>query len=353
MSKRILVAPLDWGLGHTTRCIPIIEYLSALGHQVIFAGNERQLSYMSASSKKLQLIHLEGYDVRYARSKAGFMVGIFKQIPRLVNKIKEERAWLERAIKEYNIDVVISDNRYGLYNEQCHSIIMTHQLQPISGLGRIVDDMVRKTHYKYLSKFDACWVVDTKERKGLAGKMSQPKRVPNHVKYIGWLSQLASIDASDNHIAIVLSGPEPQRTLLSNKLWDQATKLTEKVVFVEGSEKAIDKYDIPDHITYYKRLTKEELGKVMRGASVVICRSGYSTIMDLVKLEKKAVLIPTPGQTEQEYLAKTLNKAGIFMAAKQRTLSLSKLLNEAKQFPFRNMSGGDDFVSYKAVLDKL
>ena len=354
MSKRILIAPLDWGLGHTTRCIPIIDHLSAMGHEVIFAGNDQQQSYITSSGKNLITIHLDGYDVRYAKSRAGFMFGIFKQVPRLLNRIKEEQDWLNSVVREHQIDVVISDNRYGLYHNNCHSIVMTHQLQPISGLGKIVDDMVRKTHYKYLSKFDTCWVVDSGEEYNLAGKMSQPKRIPDHVEYIGWLSQLEKKDEADEqHIAVILSGPEPQRTLLSNKLWQDVQKLNSKVVFVEGSEKAVEKDNIPEHITYHKRLAKQELNDVMQHASIIICRSGYSTVMDLVKLGKKAILIPTPGQTEQEYLAKTLHKAGVFMTAKQKNSGLEKLLEKAKEFPFRKMLVQDDFDRYKITLDSL
>lgn len=354
MSKRILIAPLDWGLGHTTRCMPIIEHLTALGHEVIFAGNEHQQSYMSSSGKNLKTLHLDGYDVRYARSRAGFMFGIFKQIPRLVKRIKEEQEWLAEMVEQHAIDVVISDNRYGLYNKRCHNIIMTHQLQPISGLGKIVDDMVRKAHYKYLSNFDACWVVDKEEKYNLAGKMSRPKRIPNHAAYIGWLSQLEQSGvAKEEYIAIILSGPEPQRTLLSNKLWEDAVRLDRQVVFVEGSDKAVDKDNIPEHITYHKRITKQELNDVMQHASIIVSRSGYSTVMDLIKLGKKAILIPTPGQTEQEYLAKTLHKAVVFMAAKQKNLDLQKLIKKSADFPFRRMQAQNDFEVYKEVLRSL
>ncbi|OSZ82727.1 hypothetical protein CAP35_05545 [Chitinophagaceae bacterium IBVUCB1] len=270
----------------------------------------------------------------------------------MLKTIKTEHEWLLRAASEYQFDGIISDNRYGMYHPNIPSIIMTHQVVAQSGLGDMVDALLRGIHYQRLQRFGACWVVDVQGVPNLAGKLAHPDVLPDNAKYIGLLSQIEHAATSEKHLLVLLSGPEPQRTMLADKLWEQVQGYDGKVVFVEGSEQVTYKGLIPAHITYHKRITKEVLTPLIADASLVICRSGYSTLMDLTVLGKKAILIPTPGQTEQEFLGKHLHKEGMYYCAAQKNFSLHQALKDVKNFPFHQPTMQNPHGLYKAVVDE-
>lgn len=352
-AKRILLSPLDWGLGHTSRCIPIIQYLQSLGHAVIVAGNEWQRRFIERSCPAIETIHLDGYNVSYSRSAPGFMFSIFRQIPRLLKTMRKENDWLIEHAAKLQFDGIISDNRYGMFHKRIPSVIMTHQLMAKTGTGKVADEMLRRLHYKYLERFNKCWVVDVAGQPNLSGKLAHPKTMPDNAGYIGLLSQFekGTTTIDGDHLLVLLSGPEPQRSLLSDKLWQQVKQHNGKVIFVEGSNNTAPRMDIPAHVEYHRQLTKTELQPLLEQAGLVICRSGYSTLMDLVTLNKKAIIIPTPGQTEQVYLAKHLHKEGIFLAASQRNFNLARAIASSKLFPFKQLALQGSFNNYKAVLD--
>jgi uncharacterized protein (TIGR00661 family) len=322
-AKRILIAPLDWGLGHTTRCIPIIHQLQGMGHTVVFAGNETQQSFIRQSFPQIDSRLLEGYRVMY--SKRALMLTLLLQLPRLLNTIRREHLWLKSFVAYEKIDGIISDNRYGLWHAQKPSIILTHQPGILTGLISWTDTVVRKIHYQFLARFSEVWIPDQPDETSLAGKLSHPPELPERRCYIGWLSQFSKGDrnASNKHVLILLSGPEPQRSILADKLWQQAKNLQQPIVFVEGKQGAL-RNDIPPHIRHIALADAQTLQPLLVAASLVICRSGYSTLMDLAMFGKPAILIPTPGQTEQEYLAKALAQAGIFYTAAQEEFALSE-----------------------------
>jgi UDP:flavonoid glycosyltransferase YjiC (YdhE family) len=353
--KQILIAPLDWGLGHTTRCIPLMRHLRASGHSVTLAGNENQRSFIEETFPGIETIHLEGYNVSYGSTAGGFMFSIFKQIPGLLKAIRLEHDWLARITKTRHFDGIISDNRYGLFHSTIPSVFITHQLQVRTGMGDATDGILRNLHYRYINRFRQCWVADLPEAPGLGGSLSHPNVLPARTEYLGLLSQFTPVDdrkANDaKHLLILLSGPEPQRTLLSGFLWDQVKDHEGKVVFVEGSGKAAAPPDIPPQISYYKQLTAGELTPLLQQAEMVICRSGYSTLMDLVAFGKKAILIPTPGQTEQEYLAKKLKAEGRFLSTTQKSFDLQDVLKQAMSFPFKAFNGALDFTKHQEVMD--
>ncbi len=301
--KTVLIAPLDWGLGHTTRCVPIIRAIAALGHQVLFAGNERQQAFIRLIFPDIRMFMLEGYAVRYSRR--ALLLTLLWQIPRLLGVIRREHNWLRRLATAEKIDGVISDNRYGLWHPHIPSVIITHQPGVQTGLGQLSDALARKMHYHFLRRFKAVWIPDAPGRPGLAGSLSHQPILPRNTAYMGWLSQFRkrpAYEGKSKHILILLSGPEPQRRVLADALWHQAQTVQEQIVFVEGRADAT-RGKIPPHIRYIPLAGGEALQVLLEAAEMVVCRSGYSTLMDLALLCKKAVLIPTPGQTEQEYLA--------------------------------------------------
>lgn len=352
-AKHILIAPLDWGSGHTTRCIPLIRHLRHCGHNVTFAGNSMQETLIRKSFPDIRAVRLEGYNVTYSRHGSGFMPRLMSQVPGLIKTVRSEHRWLKDYVKQHPVDGIISDNRYGLYHDTVPSVIITHQLSLKTGFGRFADGAFRQLHYQFLEKFDRCWVPDVAGKPNLAGSLSHPGKLPGDTQYIGWLSQMSHPAPSSpgEHLLILLSGPEPQRTILSDLLWQQAIKLEQKVVFVEGSTAAANHSSIPEHITYYQLAGAKELQPLVEQASIVICRSGYSTLMDLVLLNKKALLIPTPGQTEQVYLAAHLREQGIFMSGKQSSFHLANGLEEASRFPFHPLIQAGAHRQFVPVLD--
>jgi Glycosyltransferase family 28 C-terminal domain len=352
-SQRILVAPLDWGLGHTTRLIPIIRHLYSSNNYILFAGNESQRSFILQVFPDMPTIHLDGYDVRYSRSRSSFMAGIALQIPRLLQVIRRENHWLQQVVASHHIDVVISDNRYGLYHPNISSVILTHQLRVQSGLGSLVDGVLQRLHYRFLQRFSDCWVVDLPEAPGIAGSLSHPSLLPNTYSYLGLLSQMSDSQpiTYNSHLLILLSGPEPQRTILSQLLWQQAIQLSQPIVFVEGTENVSAPTAIPPHITYHKRLAQGDLQPLLNSAHTVICRSGYSSVMDILALGKKSILIPTPGQTEQEYLAQHLHYIGACYTSSQLGFQLSQALSAAASFPYSFTVSPADFHLHKQVID--
>jgi predicted glycosyltransferase len=226
----------------------------------------------------------------------------------------------------------------------------------LSGLGSIPDQVVQQLHYKYLERFGAVWVPDAAGQNNLAGKLSHPVKLPAGTHYIGLLSRFDLKDLrkdpdAENPLVIMLSGPEPQRSNLSAILWQQAATHTGTVIFIEGSENASHPATPMPHITRYCRLTEQQLAPILMNAGMIICRSGYSTIMDLTALGKKAILIPTPGQTEQLYLAEHLHGQGIFYTATQSGFDLEFALKEAETFPFNALALQDQYTAHKSVVD--
>lgn len=326
-----------------------MKYIRGRGHQVVFAGNESQRQYVQHAFPEITTTHLDGYNVRYSKSSKGFMWALAKQLPGIIKMVKRENNWLDRIIDEYGIDAVISDNRYGLYNDRVPSAVMTHQLQPISGLGDAADKQVRKLHYKFLERFNECWVVDGAAN--IAGKLSNPAKLPAKTQYLGLLSQLEPVSSNEKgYLLVLLSGPEPQRSILAKRIWEQVVNLDKKVVFIGGSKEGFQPQERLAHVTYHDRLNKEKLQQYLSGADMVICRSGYSTVMDLLKLNKNAILIPTPGQTEQEYLAQQLLDRNMFLSCKQSDLHLINILAKAVVFPFKQDIETVDFNRYSEVV---
>jgi len=353
--KKILIAPLDWGLGHTTRCVPVMRYLQGLGLQPVFAGNDWQRRFIDKTFNNIETIHIDGYNVRYGERNSGFLYSILLQVPRIFRTIYAEHRWLMELTERESFAGIISDNRYGLYHPTIPSVIMTHQLEVQSGMGNTANKGLQRMHYRYLQRFGECWVPDVADSPNLSGKLGHPDKLPPNTYYIGLLSQLeaAADEEKDNSLVILLSGPEPQRSVLSALLWEQLYHYPGTIHFVEGSIDAETPKDIPEHIHHYKQLNRTELLPLLSKAGMVICRSGYSTLMDLLRLKQKAILIPTPGQTEQEYLGKHMMGLGIFYCQGQKNLELSKALARATHFSYLSSGIGDEgFQQHQEVIDR-
>ena len=228
-----------------------------------------------------------------------------------------------------------------------------------TGFGGLPDRAIQRLHYKMIGRFNNAWVVDIPGNGGLAGALSHPRLLPEKCRYIGLLSRFATDVVAPKRdtegiapLLMLLSGPEPQRSDLARILWRQALVHPGPIVFVEGTEMAVTPAIIPQHITYHKRLTHAALAPLLQGAEMVICRSGYSTLMDLATLGKKAILIPTPGQTEQQYLARYLHKEGKYYTAGQQGFNLTTAMADATQFPFLPSGLQSSYEIYKDIVEE-
>ena len=334
---RILIAPLDWGLGHATRCIPIIKELLNQNCEVYLAGDGAQKTLLETEFPSLPLLLLKGYHIYYSRKKWAMPLHIFFQVPKILSAIRQEKKWLRFAVNEYKFDVIISDNRYGLHSPKAHSIFITHQLL-IKSPVKWIEKIFQKRNYNYINQFDECWVPDNKNENNLSGELSHPSFMPAiPVKYIGWLSRMKvkAIEPQKNHLLIMLSGPEPQRSILENKIIDQIVTLAINATIVRGIPEHSSIIPSTNSIKFYNHLSTEELNTEMAKADLIIARSGYTTVMEIVSMKKKSILIPTPGQTEQEYLANYLFQKRIAYCCAQKYFSLKKILENVSDFSYQ------------------
>lgn len=334
----VLVSPLDWGLGHTTRCIPIIQELLQQGCSVIIACNSTQKILLSREFPGLTYLHLAGYNLKYGKKRWGTIVRIILQTPKILIRINNEKTWLNIFLKSQAVHCIISDNRFGFYNRKVPSIFITHQLYIKTGLGKVADYLVQWLNYRRINRFSACWVPDRKGTKTMAGRLSNPNRLPTlPVQYLGGLSRFTTCSAVTNPIQllVVLSGPEPQRSIFESLLLKQLEQQPGKTVLVRGLPGEGAPMQVKSNVTIYNHAPAGLLNELMCKADLVISRSGYTTVMDLLKLGKKSILVPTPGQAEQEYVATHLQKEQLAYTVSQTQFNLQKALAAAHAFPYQ------------------
>lgn len=325
-STNILVAVLNWGLGHATRCIPIINSLEAQGATVILASDGDALLLLQQQYPHLTSIELPAYAIHYKGNN--MFLNIAPQVPKILKAIHLERKKLQSIIKEYEITAIISDNRYGMYDKHITSIFITHQLN-IQIPNRLLEFIVGKCNHYFIQKFDYCWVPDRPQEPSLAGVLSHNTKLKN-LHYLGPLSRMPRLSKRTLKwdVIIVLSGPEPQRTYLEEKIIEQAGNLPYQFLVVAGKPERVEVKQLAKNIQWQSFMNTEALHSALSESKIVVARSGYSTVMDLVTMGcQKVLLIPTPGQSEQEYLAARLAEKRFFLTENQRTLNLSKAIN--------------------------
>ena len=319
--RRILISPLDWGLGHASRIIPLINKLIEQGDNVIIAGSGLSLNLLQKQFPLLKSVEIPSFKMKYSAGKSQVWA-VVKAFPKLIYYSFKEHKALKRIVEEEKITFIISDNRFGLYHKSVPSAYITHQLMIKLPRGwSFLEPMIAYFHRCIINKFTECWVPDfEKMSESLAGELSHPAKLPRNVKYIGTLSRFTS-SVSENYVGFaqlltpnlalaILSGAEPQRTMLENELLMSLQEdQHENIILVQGKVEAEQKVSKVGKVTVYNYMNTEELQEYILKADKIICRSGYSSIMDLHALGKlqNATLIPTPGQTEQEYLAEYIS----------------------------------------------
>jgi uncharacterized protein (TIGR00661 family) len=337
LKPNILIAPLDWGLGHATRCIPIIHALIRKNCNVLIACEGKTRSLLCQEFPQLRLIDLKGYRIQYSKNSWTLPFQIGKQIPKILSTIQYENERLDEIVKEHNVHGVISDNRYGFYHKSIPSVFITHQLRIKTPLGKLVDDSLQKLNYQYINRFLECWIPDNENKMNLAGELSHPQKRPSiPLKFIGPLSRFQKMNSAEKkEVLILLSGPEPQRTIFENLVIQQLNEHKGSVILIRGLPGDTSQLKLSSNISVHNHLLAEELNSKINEASVVISRCGYSTVMDLASMNKKSILVPTPGQTEQEYLAKHLMKNNLALCIPQKKFRLKNALELSSTFNYQ------------------
>lgn len=323
VSRNILVAPLNWGLGHATRCFPIIQQLEVHGFTPIIASDGMALELLQREFAHLIFFELPGYGITYPENGRNFRFKMLQALPKVIRAISAEKKMVEHLHLTYNFDGVISDNRFGVLLKDVPSIYVTHQIRVSSGSTTFLSSFF---HQKIIQKFTECWIPDFENAPNLSFALGHQHNSLKK-KYIGPLSRFTK-DVNQTftwEIIVVLSGPEPQRSLLQQLLFESLQEYDGRVLMVFGKIEVDQNIQQHRNVTIYNYMTSGELENAIQQSRLVICRSGYTSVMDLWTLQKQCFFIPTPGQFEQEYLAEMYQKNGIAPFCKQADFTLEQL----------------------------
>lgn len=352
----ILVCPMDWGLGHATRLVPVIERLLERKVNVIIGADNKPLEFLQGRFPQCESVKIPGYRPVYQR-RGSLTLKVIMDVPKMLLSARKAHRLLEKIIDDRNIDAVIADNRYELWSAHVPTIFMTHQFQIFThGVLRYARPVIRKMLYRFIVKHNEVWVPDFQEEPNLSGELSHVKKLPQKtVSYIGPLSRfqkLKNISPSEEKpdILCIMSGPEPQRSILENILVEQARKTNHKTIILSGKPGEISS-EKKDNVEIRTHSNDEDMAALILASQVVISRSGYSTIMDLAALGKNAILIPTTGQPEQEFLAGRFKQREQFYSASQKKFNLEWAMRKVVYYKGPNVK--NDYVVLDQRLDSL
>ena len=357
-----MVAPLDWGLGHATRCIPLIDHLLGRGVQVYLGGAGDSLKLLKEAYPQLPSLELPAYKVSYSHNSQQIRK-IGQQLPRLHRVIRQEHQTLKKWIKTHPLSGIISDNRYGCWHPKLPSVFLCHQLSPqLPRQLSLFQRALARLHLRFLAPFQEIWIPDYAGEASLSGKMSQTSKDLPFIKHLGPLSRFDGYVPPSDEISIevlsgkkpyllaVLSGPEPQRSLLEEMIRIQAQSLDKPCWIIQGKWES-SSVQAKGNCTLIPHMHQHDLYLALQEAEWVLSRSGYSSLMDFSALGlKKVILVPTPGQTEQEYLAHRMKQKNVAHIALQSRLNLREIFADpplAKGFETSHKS-----PSFMSIVDE-
>ncbi|OOB83350.1 glycosyltransferase [Flavobacterium columnare] len=352
-TKNILVAPLNWGLGHATRCIPIIRALLDHGMNPIIASDGEALELLKFEFPSLTFISIPSYKIKYAKKGRFFKWKLMQNSHTVLRAIFLERLATKKIIAVYNIQGIISDNRLGIYSKKIPCVYITHQLNVLTGNTTLITSWL---HQLVIKQYTSCWVPDFEGDRNLTGDLGHLKKPLTNVLYLGPISRFKNQKLNIQYdLMVVLSGPEPQRSLLEKKLILELKDYNGSVLFVKGNVDKEQKISNEGVFTFYNFMNSEQLEIAFNTSEYIICRSGYTTVMDLAYLGKKAFFIPTPGQYEQIYLAHKLSHEQTIPYCLQDEFSLKKLeqiVNFKGFIPFHNKINWKKYFEVFNLEDK-
>jgi len=348
---KVLVAALNWGLGHATRCIPVVKALEGLGCEVIVASDGESLLLLQQEFPELKSIALPPYSVKYSATLP-MAISIGLQLPKIAANIRSERRALRIAQVAEHFDLVISDSRFGCRIAGIVNVYMTHQVRiRFPGFFRMFEGLGAVAHWMVWKKFDWLWVIDRPGGQSLSGEMGH-SRDKAKTRYVGILSRFS--DVSENppkniDICFLVSGPQPHRSGFERAILDRQWPANKKYRLIRGLPRGAQVPAMPGNWTIDNHLPSARMREAMMSSKLIVCRSGYSTIMDLARLGLGAVLVPTPGQPEQEYLAAYMTRRMGWTSLSQRAFEKNGITLETLEaaLPFRER---DDAAMLQAAL---
>ena len=338
-SKKVLIAPLDWGLGHATRMVPIINHYLSTGWNVFLAGDGASGEWLKKRYPNLTFLKLPGYQMQYSK-KIPFVLQMIRSLPRIALSISRERRRIKALQRQFRFDLILSDNRYGVRVKDVKSYIFSHQINIRFAFAR---KQIFKIQKAFFRRFDGVLVPDFPTYPNLAGDLSALKKgqdVEVPLYYLGALSRFSQVHYVHGKprykYAAVISGPEPHKSLFVAQVIGAFSQIDDRtLVIVNGVVKPAT---LPDQIDYIISPSDDDFLKMIQSAEVLISRSGYTTLMDLLYLDLPAVLVPTPGQTEQEYLARYWSDQGWAQMIDQQDFELKKINAPSRKLPFGHSS---------------
>lgn len=352
---KILVAPLDWGLGHATRSIPLIRYFLEQGKQVAVATSGQALKLLQLEFSELEFFELPAYNIQYTNES--MVLNMLLQLPKVRTVIFKENRAVRQILKQFPADLIISDNRYGIYHNEIPSVFLGHQLAiQVPTKLKAFSGLLLKWHKKMLQPFNQIWVPDFENKPNLSGDLSHSLKFKSPIYFVGPLSRFkynGTVEL-DIPLLIIISGQEPKRTHFEKQIIEQLKGWESKVVLIRGlpdteSEISMDS----NNIEVYNHLKSSLMQSMIERSQNVICRSGYSSIMDLAALRKKVLFVPTAGQTEQEYLAKYLSDQGFSLSVEEKGLNLYTDIDELKLTSGLHMENNQMEVLLAHAIKKL
>jgi hypothetical protein len=330
--------------------MPVAAELLKLNHNVIFASGEEHLALIRSELQGCTCLSFPGFKPNYSRFLPPY-ISMLLRIPLLAYHIVIEHFRLKKIIKEYSIDIVISDNRFGLWNRKIKTAYVTHMpLIPFPGKMRFLEPAGKFLHRQIIRKYDLCFIPDLPGDRNISGRLSHGTGLPQNIRYIGILSRFTSLPDNDpvvqdfKYNTIILSGPEPQKGILKQKLISLLQDKTPVTIILEGKPGLSKVKRRVGNIILYTHLPANMMKSIISGSEGIISRSGYSTVMDLLSLKCRALLIPTPGQTEQEYLAEYLSEQGRFTSLNQNAIK------DGIFFSCKNSSDSEDLTGDSRML---
>ncbi|MDA3887011.1 MAG: glycosyltransferase [Candidatus Delongbacteria bacterium] len=333
MKKKILFAVLNWGLGHATRSMPIIRELIKK-NEVIIVSTGRSYILLSSEFPELEIIDYPDYSIKYSKSDKYLLLSLASQLPKILLVLYKEHSFSKRMINEKKIDLIISDNRYGMYCKEIPSYFITHQLKFSMPKSLKKLEVLSVYFNKYFfKKYKKIFIPDFEGSLNFSGELSHDiqKIDKKKLQYVGLLSDTKDTDSIFSDYLVLISGPEPQRTNFENLVREQILDIQGKKIVVLGKTE-IDENESENDLDIHSHLSREEISKMINGAGLIISRPGYSTVMEVAAAGKKALFIPTPGQTEQVYLAEYYKGKGLFHYVPQNEMDLKNDIPKALEY---------------------
>lgn len=337
----VLLSMLHWGMGHVTRCFPIIHSLLELQKSILIVCTHQQKEVLAKSFNGLDFFIASDNMPKYGSNKLHTLIKLLLQAPQQFLKIRKNRLLVKRLAQKRDIELIISDNKYGFFHPQIPSVILTHQLNAQSGFGKTFDVFMNKINRYLLSKFKQVWIVDQQGDYSLAGSLSAPKEVKNtEVKWIGPLNRLQiQPQKGSKKIVIILSGPEPQRSILEKIIVNQLDKDCQNIFLIRGTTKKFNAktqafLQSIGFVNWLDLANQEQIETLLSNCEYVIGRSGYTSMMEWICGGWKPIVIPTPGQREQEYLGEYLMDKKWCITIPQNKFDLKKSIEKAAAFPY-------------------